>query len=395
LFAANKGSGIYLENGSRNNEVTSSIFVENGFTQMKKMEYKNYNFDYLNRYLQNPGQFVQQVKCDVNKASTRQSDWGREALAIDSSAGNVITGNAFIKNRKGGVFLYKNCWEKHSNPNSRPRFQWSSFNDISHNFFSCMPRGVWIASRQSTPLQGMECGDTEIYSSGEDRYYKDFAKDNIVNFNRFHDIQDVGIKIEDDRNSANFNQFFGTRSLNIDIGKSYQESHGEYFSPVKESVVVNNSYKVSPDLPKWEHASVSISRQSQTTTFLTNSLASDLIPQKFKDVKVYRTECQSTSGGCTVTASCAANEQLISVKSLANLKSKIDHTPVSQFPWGTINVSSNTSSGVHIVTQGDLTRSVRTRNQSFIPQGNGEVTFTCSSNTSPCIVRAWIACAMR
>jgi parallel beta-helix repeat protein len=57
----------------------------------------------------------------------------REAIEIDSSSHNSIINNVFRQNSAGGIFVYKNCWERHRDPKQAPRWMHSSFSLIQGN----------------------------------------------------------------------------------------------------------------------------------------------------------------------------------------------------------------------------------------------------------------------
>lgn len=159
------GTGLYLEHHSRRTTVQNSLFEKNGFRQGRGI---------------------------------------REGLAIDSSMDNVIRNNIFKGNAKGGVFLYKNCGEQFSAGKSVLRTDYASRNLIEGNAFIDMPRGVWIASRQSRNLSKWDCGDTPLDDSKT--YYEDFARYNTVKANRFCGVADP-VVVEDNHNTVTDNRY--------------------------------------------------------------------------------------------------------------------------------------------------------------------------------------------
>lgn len=138
----------------------------------------------------------------------------REALAIDSSVSNEIRDNIFIRNARGGVFLYKNCGERSSKSINPLRWQHSDRNQIMNNLFVDEEVGVWIASRQSANLSKWDCADKPMDSRG--RYFEDFANDNIVSGNTFCNVA-VGVRVEGDRNRITGNAFAGRVGKEIEI----------------------------------------------------------------------------------------------------------------------------------------------------------------------------------
>lgn len=146
VIANSRAEGIYLDQSSKNNNITNNTIEKNG---------------------------------ELDGPSSGQ----RVGLAIDSSAHNLIASNKFIANFGGGVFLYKNCGENFSKGFSSIRWQHSNENTIKDNLFSDEKIGIWIASRQSSNLQRKDCGDKPL--DVDKKYYQDFADNNVVNNNKF------------------------------------------------------------------------------------------------------------------------------------------------------------------------------------------------------------------
>ena len=207
-------SAIYLESGTQNHTIKNSYFYKNGYTNYK-----------LAKRMRMP------------KLPTGE----REAIAVDSSANNKIIGNTFKNNGKGGIFLYKNCYEKHSSVGQMPRVQHSNNNRIEGNSFINERYGVWVASRQSKELSGFKCGDPLMHKSsglfGTQKYYQDYAKNNTVVNNSFKDVV-YGIVIEDDNNKVTGNSFSGRSSVDIKVGTPYRAK--ALNRPVKGTTVSAN-----------------------------------------------------------------------------------------------------------------------------------------------------------
>ena len=110
---------------------------------------------------------------------------GREVIAVDGSAGNVITGNHIdlsvggLANR-GGVFLYRNCGE-----DGIVRHQTPSDNRITGNTFRAswlgLARGVVVGSRDGNRRY---CGADAGYPFGSSVDDRDGATGNVVQDNR-------------------------------------------------------------------------------------------------------------------------------------------------------------------------------------------------------------------
>lgn len=129
---------------------------------------------------------------------------GREGIAIDSSANNIIANNKIMGNGEGGIFIYKNCGEHFSSGKSVVRWQHSNKNQIVDNVFSDEKKGVWIASRQSKNLKKWDCGDQPV--DAKSKFYNDYADYNTVRGNVFCSVEQ-GVLIEGDHNSVTGNRF--------------------------------------------------------------------------------------------------------------------------------------------------------------------------------------------
>lgn len=175
------GVAIYLDQATRNNKILNSKFIYNGIKNPRHM---------------------------------------REAIAIDSSANNLIRFNLFSNNGLGSIFLYKNCGEKFTSGNSVIRWQHSDNNIIESNGFFNEKIGVWIASRQSYNLKKWDCGDKSMDSHGE--YFEDFANFNSVKENKFCNTN-IPIKIEGDNNIIEGNGFDNKISMEVESPTSMRE----------------------------------------------------------------------------------------------------------------------------------------------------------------------------
>lgn len=140
----------------------------------------------------------------------------REALAIDSSAHNVVRRNIFRRNKAGGIFLYKNCHEHAAfDAKQTKRWQGSDKNLIEDNHFEDVPVGVWIGSRQSLDLRKLRCGDP--YYGG--KFVRDKARENTILSNSFLRVA-KGVSIEDDENTVIGNRLRETREVCIRVGSA-------------------------------------------------------------------------------------------------------------------------------------------------------------------------------
>ena len=100
----------------------------------------------------------------------------REAVAVDGSARNRITGNRFTLGGRGGVFLYRNCGER-----GVIRHQTPSDNQITDNVFSgaarLRPQLVVVGSREG---RRSYCGADRGYPWGSSADDGDGATNNVV-----------------------------------------------------------------------------------------------------------------------------------------------------------------------------------------------------------------------
>lgn len=100
----------------------------------------------------------------------------REAVAVDGSARNRITGNRFNLNGRPGVFLYRNCGER-----GVIRHQTPSDNQITDNVFSgaarLRPQLVVVGAREG---RRSYCGADRGYPWGSSADDRDRATNNVV-----------------------------------------------------------------------------------------------------------------------------------------------------------------------------------------------------------------------
>jgi parallel beta-helix repeat protein len=182
-------SGIYLEHGSKDNVVENNDIVNNGYDENGP-----------------DGQFFSFAGSDV-------FFWGpgREGVAIDGSRFNHIVGNRFSGNSAGAILLYKNCGEF---VNQRPERWWhrrygADGNLIEGNTIVGEDNGVWIASRMGENTLPMDCSDPAYYNPNAlERVVLDYADDNVVRNNGFANVA-YGVRVEDDDNVVEGNQFTG------------------------------------------------------------------------------------------------------------------------------------------------------------------------------------------
>ncbi|WP_203423104.1 right-handed parallel beta-helix repeat-containing protein [Sinorhizobium sp. BG8] len=194
------GAGVYLEHSSVRTTIENSLISRSG------------HGDALGRH----------------KRGMR-----REAIAIDSSAYNRIRDNVIEDSLAGGIFLYKNCQEHHQKPDSVPRWQHSSFNEIVGNEFRNEKVGVWIASRQTKNMKTWECGDPPLAEG----YYRDYAENNEIKGNRFIGGR-VGVRIDDSLTRIVDNTFVRPKKACVELGSIVRDR--VVGAPVASTVLAGN-----------------------------------------------------------------------------------------------------------------------------------------------------------
>lgn len=194
------GVGIYLDQASRNNKIISNKLMGNGILDPRH---------------------------------------AREAIAVDSSANNIIQDNTFQGNGLGSIFLYKNCGEKFSSGKSVLRWQHSDNNIINENIFLNEKVGIWISSRQSYDLKNWDCGDKPMDSIG--RYYEDFSNNNKIEKNKFCKIP-TPIRVEGDNNKIINNFFDEKNAVEVEIPTSMRE---KLLGKKAVGNVINGSKKIN------------------------------------------------------------------------------------------------------------------------------------------------------
>ncbi len=176
--AGSGDAGIYLEGGSRENEIVRSHIHDNGYGDVDS---------------------VNGIPFFIAETEFRYLSTGREGLAIDGSRDNYISDNHFENNSSGAIFLYKNCGEFVNQLPGRwwPRRYGANGNRIRHNTIVNERTGVWVGSRMSENQLFFDCSDEPYVDAGLLRIHEDFAKDNAVLNNEFVDVA-TAIRIEDD-----------------------------------------------------------------------------------------------------------------------------------------------------------------------------------------------------
>ena len=205
-FVRNAGVGIYLEHHSRRTRIQGNSFVENGHGP---------------RYV-------------------KFANVHREAIAVDASQYNVIEDNRFDGNYAGGIFLYRNCWEKPEDRCQVDREIGADHNIIRRNNIERSRVGIWIASRQHRSADTPVCGQRPDPSEG---IYNDDAKRNRVSDNVIHNVE-RGIVIEDDHNIVERNTISDAKKACVVVGS--QQRMAQFGVPVVGVEVSDNLCRLRP-----------------------------------------------------------------------------------------------------------------------------------------------------
>jgi len=205
------GPGLYLDTGSRDNEIHGSCF----------------------------------------------RGTAREGVAIDSSAFNLISRSRFESNEEGGIFLYRNAQDRAWNPDDgvdhgqvhAARAQHSEGNRIEDNLFLHERKAVWIASRAARNYAGSDMWqDPVVYDAwsglSHQVYRRDYAEANVVTKNEFIDTKVHALIIEDDHNVVTENYFESAESGDVGIffGSRPRQWTGD---PICGNVISRNAFHVN------------------------------------------------------------------------------------------------------------------------------------------------------
>lgn len=178
---------------------------------------------------------------------------GAEAVSLDGAPGNVLNDNEFW-NYPRGIMFFTNCGEGGVNRHDR-----ADGNTISNNYFHNSEVGIWIASRQGMPASPVSDGgprgcdasstsenvvlDASMQASRwtadscanldppswfskpahENRFFFDYAKNNVVEGNEFSSSRIASIIVADSGNVIRGNKFTGLTHQDVCIGSRFLE----------------------------------------------------------------------------------------------------------------------------------------------------------------------------
>lgn len=136
----------------------------------------------------------------------------QDGVTLDSAPQNQIIANLFENNGMAGLSLFHNCGEYGlPRPDTQP-----NENVIRANHFKNEKIGAWIASRQSMNQKLLSCSAQKTFGDSAWDIVEDFARENVLQKNTFTDNQ-VGIRLEDDKNRALENKFKASSKTGVAI----------------------------------------------------------------------------------------------------------------------------------------------------------------------------------
>jgi parallel beta-helix repeat protein len=225
-------AGIYLETGSRRNRVERNWLLDNGYRE-NGPDGELFRLDGVDFWF-----------------------WGvgREGIAVDGSYENVIRLNTFSGNSAGGIFLYKNCGEYPDSPRYFERRTPSDDNRIEGNVFLGGRDGVWVGSRMGENTLPMECTDPAYLEGAFQRIVLDYAADNVVRGNVFHDVTHA-IRVEDDGTRVEGNVFLADSADHHAVLVGTPHRTEVLDRPVRGTVIRGNVAAIAgnPSPYRWIH----------------------------------------------------------------------------------------------------------------------------------------------
>jgi hypothetical protein len=138
----------------------------------------------------------------------------REVLSVDGSEGNLIADNDFNRCTWGGVYVYRNCGEngtvRHQKPQNNTirgnKFNLSGMSPVRFSnrsghqgSFFFVPHGIVLGSRQGGSSY---CGLDDMYDVGSGKSNLDYARNNLVEGNKFFGDWFRRHILDNDKNNA-------------------------------------------------------------------------------------------------------------------------------------------------------------------------------------------------
>jgi parallel beta-helix repeat protein len=215
--------GIYLEAGSKGTLVERNHVHDNGYGDVTP----------------------EGIPFVVGGVEIRYLSTGREGIAIDGSRDNVVRRNVIERNSYGGIFLYKNCGE---NFTAQPGGWWTrrygaDGNVIERNQIRDAYTGVWIGSRMAENQRFLDCSDPAYVSGPVQRIHLDDAKQNVLQYNVFTNV-DYGIRVEDDGNTIASNRFRSSDATDQAILVGTLQRTSVLGQPVSGTTITGNASQI-------------------------------------------------------------------------------------------------------------------------------------------------------
>lgn len=261
---------------------------------------------------------------------------GREAVAIDGSADNVIRGNRFERMTRGGIFLYRNCGE-----GGTVRHQAPKRNRLESNVFAAggaQAPAIWLGSRQGGRRY---CNDDRGFGFGSSVNDRDEATDNVVVGNEIVGVAaEQAIRVADSPNRVEFHA----------TTRVPQQPHPQ---PRRER-------------PRPERGGGFACRQG------------------------------GSNEACRGVARCPRGQKLVAVRAVCRLENgRVTNSVMRNIPWGALIVaqrSDRASDGLCVVGDVNLREG---RAQIQIPPNARELAYGCRErdrNGGDCVIRGEIRC---
>ncbi|WP_026619298.1 hypothetical protein M728_000983 [Ensifer sp. WSM1721] len=126
----------------------------------------------------------------------------RELIAIDGSANNRISNNAFEHAENGGIFVYRNCGEGGVIRHQKPQHNQIVGNTFRYRSSFLAQPAVWLNSRNGGRSY---CFTDPAYPFGSSASNRDFAQNNVVRDNKLVGGSESLIRNDDPTNDVGAN----------------------------------------------------------------------------------------------------------------------------------------------------------------------------------------------
>ncbi|NKN35151.1 right-handed parallel beta-helix repeat-containing protein [Agrobacterium sp. a22-2] len=134
---------------------------------------------------------------NISRNIFAMSSVGRELIAVDGSARNVIANNTFRNPENGGIYVYRNCGEGGTIRHQKPQYNEITGNRFIYKEALTARPAIWLNQRD---IGKIFCSPDPKYPFGSSLDSSDQAKHNIVRNNRFEGPWSLRIVNFDDTN---------------------------------------------------------------------------------------------------------------------------------------------------------------------------------------------------